>query len=55
MKDKEEEAEGDLGNSRTFVLEEYGARGARPGQEEEEASPRSKVLGLGACNAWLWQ
>lgn len=54
-KEKEEEAEGDLGNSRTFVLEDYSLREARVEESSSEGmgSPQTKVLG--SCNAWLWK
>lgn len=54
-KDKEEEADGDLGNSRTFVLDDYSLREARVEESGSEGmgSPRTKVLG--SCNAWLWK
>ena len=56
-KDKEEEAEGDLGTSRTFVLDDYSLRESSRMEDESPSSglssTRSKVLG--PCNAWLWQ
>ena len=57
-KDKEEEAEGDLGTSRTFVLDDYSLRESSRMEDESpssglSSSTRSKVLG--PCNAWLWQ
>ena len=57
VKDKEEEAEGDLGTSRTFVLDDYSLRESSRMEDESPSSglgsARSKVLG--PCNAWLWQ
>ena len=57
VKDKEEEAEGDLGTSRTFVLDDYSLRESSRMEDESPSSglssTRSKVLG--PCNAWLWQ
>merc|ERR1711879_997632 len=47
-KDKEEEAEGDLGTSRTFVLDDYSLRESRRMEDESpssglSSSTRSKV------------
>ena len=55
MKEKGEDTEEDLTNSRSFVLEDYSLTGTRGPDDDDEihSSRRAKVLG--PCNAWLWQ